>query len=74
MSDINIRRDTELMVASVQGFTPAAVDFVEAIAPVVAVIDADRVIVRDAEVPDVHEAALLKGLSVSNELVERLQR
>lgn len=71
-ADLQIRTDSELMVAGVQGLTEQGVDFVEAIADPVRVVDADRVIVRAGAVPRIERDAVVGGLRVDRDVVARL--
>lgn len=71
--DVEIRTDPSLGLAGVQGVTERGVKFVDAIVrQPMNVVDADRVIVDVDAVPGVERDAVLAGLTVDRDVVDRL--
>src|SRR5262245_66192217 len=67
MSDLEIVKDRtgETMMVGVQGLTEEGIDFVEAFPTPALVVDADRIVVAEAELEGLIDAARRGGLSIT---------
>ncbi len=68
MTDIHVTKNEELMVAQFEGLTDAGEEFVDRIVTdELVVVDAGRVIVRVAKIPELVEQARAEGLAADVE-------
>ena len=72
MTDLLVTRDSELMVAQVEGTTDEGTDFVDGFNPVgvgFVVVDSGRIVVDEGVLPALREGAKQRGLTVAEEVV-----